>query len=87
MSVMTTPPSHATINGKNIVTARNTIASNDICDASLNNAGDNDANKDASLDDSTIFTLPNTTKIPLFMSPVMTTPPTTPTTKNNSLCR
>ena len=31
---------------------RNAIASNDICDASLNNEGVKDANYDASLDDS-----------------------------------
>ncbi len=36
----------------NIETAINAIAGNDICDASLNNAGDNNSYYDASLDDS-----------------------------------
>ena len=42
----------------NIDTAMNTITGNNICDASLDNAGDHDTNYDASLDDSGNFDAP-----------------------------
>jgi hypothetical protein len=53
----------------------NTITGNNICDASLDNAGDDDTNYDASLDDSGNFDAPDATKMPPWMTPVIMTPP------------